>query len=336
MRKVTMQDVAEKAGVSKSTVSQYLNERFEYMGQATKEKIKAAIEELGYQPNVLARSLKQKKTLTIGIIVANILHHFSTQITRAIEDYCHSHQYHVIICNADDQPEKEKQYIDMLRAKQVDGIILLPTGKNIALYRELEKQGYPLLFIDRAVEEINVHTIVLNNRDAAMHAVEYFYGKGHERIAMMTTPVHVSVRAERVRGYQEAVRLHQLPQMNEYLSTAPLENTEQALLQMMALSHPPTALLVGNDLVLIEILKTVRKHDIRIPDQLSLITFDETQFAELYDPPLTTIAQPAYAMGKKAAELLLKQINQQLDDEDQRSFVFQAEFLERESVKKLI
>ena len=122
-----MQDVAEKAGVSKSTVSQYLNGRFEYMSAETKKRIQTAIEALGYRPNQVAKSLKQKRTSTIGLIVANILHRFSTLVCRAVEDTCHEQDYHAIICNADDNPEKERKYIDMLRAKQVDGILVIPS-----------------------------------------------------------------------------------------------------------------------------------------------------------------------------------------------------------------
>src|SRR5690554_6439026 len=130
MKRITIADVAKHAGVSKSTVSQFLNKRYDYMGEDTKKRIEDSIKQLHYRPNILARSLKQKSTTTIGIIVANILHNFSTQVMRAIEDVCHKYDFHVIVCNADDNPDKEKNYIEMLQAKQVDGIILFPTGDN--------------------------------------------------------------------------------------------------------------------------------------------------------------------------------------------------------------
>lgn len=124
MKRITIQDVARLAGVSKSTISQYLNKRYDYMSEETKKRIEAAINELGYEPNFIARSLKQKKTSTIAVIVANILHSFSTKVIRAVEDYCNENGFHVIVCNADDDPEKEANYIRMLRAKQVDGMIV--------------------------------------------------------------------------------------------------------------------------------------------------------------------------------------------------------------------
>lgn len=131
MKTITISDVAKYANVSKSTVSQFLNQRYDYMSEKTKQKIEAAIQELNYQPNFVARSLKQKSTFTVGVVVANILHTFSTQVIRAVEDYFHEQGFHIIVCNADDEPEKEKKYIEMLRAKQVDGIIIFPTGENL-------------------------------------------------------------------------------------------------------------------------------------------------------------------------------------------------------------
>ncbi|MEH7078951.1 LacI family DNA-binding transcriptional regulator, partial [Bacillus velezensis] len=116
MKTITISDVAKYANVSKSTVSQFLNQRYDYMSEKTKQKIEAAIQELNYQPNFVARSLKQKSTFTVGVVVANILHTFSTQVIRAVEDYFHEQGFHIIVCNADDEPEKEKKYIEMLRA----------------------------------------------------------------------------------------------------------------------------------------------------------------------------------------------------------------------------
>src|SRR5699024_5085653 len=134
MKRVRIADVANVAQVSKSTVSQYLNKRYHYMSEETKQRIKTAIEELNYQPNYVDRGLRQKKTSTIGVIVANILYTFSTEVIRVIEDYCHFHQFHVNVCNADDNPDQEKEYIEMLRAKQVDGFIVFPTGENLDVY----------------------------------------------------------------------------------------------------------------------------------------------------------------------------------------------------------
>ena len=151
MKKMTIGDVAKHASVSKSTVSQYLNKRYKYMSEQTRERVAASIEELDYRPNIVARSLKQKSTFTIGVIVANILHSFSTQIIRAIENKFHEKGFHIIVCNADDEPDKEKDYIEMLMAKQVDGIIIFPTGGNVSLYEQMKKTDFPIVFMDRTI-----------------------------------------------------------------------------------------------------------------------------------------------------------------------------------------
>lgn len=138
------------------------------MSEETKRRIENAISELGYQPNIVARSLKQKKkTSTIGVIVANILHSFSTKVIRAIEDFCNDNDFHVIVCNADDDPVKEANYINMLRAKQVDGLIVFPTGGNLELYEMMIEQNFPLVFVDRIIDGLSVDTILLDNEKAA-------------------------------------------------------------------------------------------------------------------------------------------------------------------------
>src|SRR5699024_7421098 len=154
MKKITMQDVADKAGVSKSTVSQFMNNRYEYMAKDTKNRIEEAVNELGYIPNQIAKSLKQKKTSTIGVIVANIVHSFSNEIIRAIEDVCELNDVHMFVCNADDNPEKEREYIETLMAKQVDGLIIFPTDGNANYYDTLRAINFPVVFVDRKPKKL--------------------------------------------------------------------------------------------------------------------------------------------------------------------------------------
>lgn len=310
MKPVTITDVAKHAGVSKSTVSQFLNQRYEYMGEKTKSRIHAAIEELGYSPNIVARSLKQKSTMTIGVIVANILHVFSTQVVRAIEDYCNQSDFHVIVCNADDDPMKEKRYIEMLRAKQVDGIIAFPTGENTGLYKGLIKEKYPLVFVDRMVPGVPISSVLLDNEQASILAVEEFLRHGYKKIGMITPPADKQIvpRIERIQGYRSTLNKHGISVHPDYVSSTPIGGIQGALEKMLTLPDPPDALLAMNDRALFEILKYVHAHSISIPDQLALIGIDDIAFAGFFSPSLTTVAQPAFDMGKKAAGLLLEQI----------------------------
>ncbi|ARI77972.1 LacI family DNA-binding transcriptional regulator [Halobacillus mangrovi] len=334
MRKVTIADVAAQANVSKSTVSQYLNKRYDYMGEKTKEKVKAAIEELGYQPNIVARSLKQKSTKTIGVIVANILHTFTTEVTRAIEDFCNGSDFHTIICNADDDPDKEKHYIEMLRAKQVDGLIIFPTGNNRELYQRMLDDQYPVVFLDRSVQDIPVSAVLLDNEKASQLAVDHLVQKGYEKIGIITTSIinHITPRLERIQGYEEAIRKHGLQLNENYVKSAEPSEIQDRLNELLNLDTPPEAIVAGNDLVLIEVLKYVKQNHIRIPEELAVIGIDDVSFASFYTPAITTVAQPTFKMGKMAAEVLLDKISKKKIKDDRPDFRFEPKLMVRDSV----
>lgn len=310
MKRVTINDVAQHASVSKSTVSQYLNKRYEYMSKSTKQRIEHSVKELDYSPNMIARSLTQKSTKTIGVIVANILHTFSTQVIRAVEDYCNEADFHVIVCNADDNPIKEKRYIDMLRDKQVDGIIVFPTSDNSSLYKNLVNVKYPIVFMDRIVPDVSVDTILLDNEAASKLAVDLFVKKGYSRIGMISpfTDKNITPRVERVTGFKKALEMNNIPFNPEYLLSTKTKNIKAGMEKMLYLSQPPDALLASNDFVMFEILKFAKENKFKIPEDIAIIGIDDVSFASFYNPTLTTIAQPAFEMGEKAAQLLLKKI----------------------------
>jgi LacI family transcriptional regulator, kdg operon repressor len=311
MEKVTMADVAKLAGVSKSTVSQFLNKRFEYMGEKTKLKIEEAIEELGYQPNFIARSLKQKRTSMVGIIVANITHYFSTEISRAIEDYCHTHDLHAIVCNADDDPEKEKKYIEMLRAKQVDGLIIFPTGQNNDLYKTMVRQGYPVVFVDRKVENLEVFSVITDNTDSTYKAVQHVIEKGHRNIAFVVQPLTVSTRIDRLAGYKQALTDAGLEIKPDFIIESSISDLKSKLEQLFSFEDKPTALFAANDRVFMAVGEFLKEKGIKLGKELELIVFDNIPFSHLLEAPITFIIQPAVDMGKKAAELLFQQINKE-------------------------
>ncbi|XXM70769.1 LacI family DNA-binding transcriptional regulator [Lysinibacillus sphaericus] len=314
MKKVTMADVAKEAGVSKSTVSQYLNERFEYMGEDTKNRIKEAVEKLNYRPNIIARSLRQKKTSTIGVIVANILHSFSTQVIRSIEDVCSESNINVIVCNADDNPKKERMYIEMLRNKQVDGLIIFPTGGNYDLYKSMEQENFPIVFMDRYVKGINALFLMLDNEYASEMAVGHLFEKGYTNIGMLTTSIqdNISVRVERLEGYKKALKKRDLPIIDQYYKSVDPPFMKEALAEMFEEGDPPEALFCSNDLALIEALKFAKENQFCLPSDLGIISIDEVVFSEIYSPQLTVVSQPASDMGKEAAEKLLEMIQMEL------------------------
>lgn len=324
-----MADVAKIAGVSKSTVSQFVNKRFDYMGEETRMRIERAIEELGYQPNIIARSLKQKRTSTIGVIVANILHSFSTQVIRAIEDTCRENDFHVIVCNADDDPGKEEKYIQMLLAKQVDGLVIFPTGGNLELYDSMVKVNYPVVFIDRIIEGVAIDSFLLDNESASLLAVEHLVNQGHKLIGMVTPSVErrITPRIERIRGYKKALQKYGLPENEGYVKSMNMEDLKYGLAEMFSMSEPPTALIASNDLSLFEILKFAKERKLEIPEDLAVIGIDNVPFATIFEPSLSVLSQPTFEIGNKAAEVLLHKIENRDEAAESKVYRFQSTLL---------
>lgn len=325
MAKVTMADVARLAGVSKSTVSQYLNGRYEYMSTATRDKIAEAIQELAYRPNVLARGLKQKRTFTIGVIVANMLHHFSIEICRGIESYCREHGVSVILCNTDEDAQHEQTDLELLRAKQVDGVICFPSGKLTPVYQQLVEEKFPLVFIDRKLDDVNTHRVVAENEQAAYDATLHLIQSGYRNIAMLTAPLSISTRAERVSGYRQAMKAH-MPDVEPFVISEEVNELQHSLQQLAQSGNLPEALIAGNDLVLLEVLAFLKERQLRIPQDMALMVFDNIPFAELLTPTLSTIVQPAHEMGREAAALLLQAIEQENESEKQPLSVQEKRF----------
>lgn len=312
MPRVKMEDIAKMAGVSKSTVSQYLNKRYEFMSAETRERIEKVIRETGYQPNALARGLKVKRTQTIGIIIANILHYFSTAVCRGIEDYCNQHGYNVIICNADDDPAKERGYIDMLLAKQVDGIICVTTGENNELLGELAARKYPLVLVDRKAEGIETDGVYSNNEQGAFDAVEHLIRTGHRRIALLSPELQrVSTRKERYAGYVKALQTHDIPVNETYVKfVREFSALKDILQELLRLPEPPTALFCSNDLSTMETLRALKEGGIRVPEHIAIVGFDDSPWTDLLEPPLTRVVQRTFEIGALSAEKLLRQIEQ--------------------------
>ncbi|MDQ0268551.1 LacI family DNA-binding transcriptional regulator [Cytobacillus purgationiresistens] len=332
-KKVTISDVAEKAGVSKSTVSQYINQRYRYMSSETKERIEQIIQELNFRPNDNARNLKVKKTKVVGILVANILHTLSTEIIQTVDERLQQNGMKAFVCNSADDPEKEKEYIDLLIAKQVDGIIIFPVGNDYTVYNYLINYSIPIVFVDRLVDGVTTDSVLLDNHAASFLAVSSLADKGHVNIAFFTLPIEfpITPRIERIDGYKKAMAACQLALREELIFSLAKDQIHDALQACLNLNTPPTAIIAGNDLVLLQILTFLKKNEISIPENMAVIGIDNVPYAELYDPSITTIAQPIHQMGLKAAELLLERINKKV----QNPFItyrFAPEIVERKSI----
>lgn len=332
MNKVTMEDVAKHADVSKSTVSQYINGRYEYMSKKTKQRVEESIEELNYSVNIVAKSLKQKRTFTIGVIVANIIHNFSTQVIRAVEDVCNKKNIHVIVCNADDDPEKEQTYIELLLAKQIDGLIVFPIDGNIEYYKKLYKAAYPIVFVDRKIEQLPIDTFLLNNEGASEMAVDHFVSKGYREIGFVSSSLtNVTPRIERLEGFKKALVKHNVEVNKDYIISCKVKNIRTELKKMLLSDRGPKAILASNDLSLIETLKFLNQNNLSIPHDVALIGIDDVPFSDIIVPSLTTVAQPSYVIGENAASKLLDIINNRQKKRSGNIYRFDGELISRNS-----
>lgn len=330
MKKVTIADVATYAGVSKSTVSQFMNKRFEYMSVETRKKVEQAIETLNYRPNLMARSLKQKTSFTIGVVVANIIHSFSTKIINALEASFDNKGFHMIVCNSADNPQKERQHIETLLEKQVDGLIVFPTGLNTDLYSSLSKQKVPMVFIDRFLENVDIPCVLLDNFSTIDLAIKSL-GSGPYAIVTTSLELPITPRVERLEGFRQALANRKLPIDENYIQHAEPKDMEGVFKTLLALPNPPKGIIAANDRVSQELMRFINRENIAVPEDLKIIIIDEVPYAEFMTPSLTTLEQPAKEMAEKAASLLLHEIHNEDFTVENKLFRFQPTLIIRKS-----
>lgn len=311
MPKTKLIDVAELAGVSKSTVSQYLNGRFDYMSEKTKERVRLAISELDYVPNPIARSLKTDKTKTIGVIVRDIIGYDTSHTIRAIDDYCKKSGYKVLIYNSDFDSETEASALEALYQLRVDGVIIASSGKNTALIDKYISKGLSVVYFQLEHEGNEKNIVISDYRKAAFEATEYLIKNGHNRICFLTQDFkEVKSREERYLGYTEALKKYNLPvdsALVQYWHRETGFNTQPK--QILAIDNPPTAFFTQHLAITIECLKALKLDDINIPNDVSFIGFDDIPMAEFFQVPITVVKQAPYKVGLAAAKLLLDNIN---------------------------
>lgn len=306
--KITMDKIAEQAGVSKTTVSRIVNGNYAQVNQATKERVLKIIEDLNYRPNALAQSLKQMKTNVIAIVLSNLQNPFWSQVLPGIEDACRRHGYSLMICNSNDDPELEKEHIEVLRMKQVDGVIINPTMKNKKLFQDLLETDFPVVSINRKIEDIDISTVGVNNVMGAELAVTHLYNNGARSIAIVVYPTEgISPRLERIEGYKKALNLNGLEVHPDFIRIVEEKKglAKEEVKKLLSLKERPDAIFSTNNMLTLEILEGIKEMNLSVPDDIKLVGYDETVWSEHLNPPLTTVAQPSYQMGELAAEKLI-------------------------------
>ena len=305
-RGLRIKDVARYAGVSPATVSRVMNGTAS-VGEAKRVLVTAAIEELGYRPNRLASNFRRRQSEIIGVVVSDIENPHFTQMVRAVEDAAYLRGHRVLLCNTDEDPAKQRDYLGVLAAERVAGVILSPTDGRAAEIRELLDHGISLVAFDRRVSDRRADVVAAQNAAGALAGVQHLLACGHSRVGFVGGPAGVQTADERLAGYIEAIDAAGL----EPLVADGAFRTEGGRRATGALvDRGATGLLVANNLMAIGALQAIRERRLRIPQDVGLVSIDDPPWAELTDPPLTTLAQPVRQMAQAAVSLLLERIDE--------------------------
>lgn len=309
--KVTIAEVAKKAGVSKSTVSRILNGNYHQNTKETVDKVLRVIKELDYRPNALAQGLKSMKTNMIGIVLSNLNNPFWTRVLEGVEDTCRSNGYSLLICNSNEEEKTEEEHILGLRTRQVDGIIINPTSKNADLYKSIVDQGYPFVAINRKIFELEVNLVAMDNIQGAMDGVDHLIKLGKRTIALFVFPPNnISPRMDRIEGYKRALEKNGIPVSESliYIIEEKKGAVKEAVKSLLSSKDLPDAIFSTNNIMTLSILEGIKEMGLVVPDDIALLGYDETVWSKHLDPPLTTVHQPAYQMGELAANRLISLI----------------------------
>jgi LacI family transcriptional regulator len=304
----TIRDVARRAGVAPITVSRVLNHAGPVQAE-TRARVERAIAELNYVPNNLARSFRSKRTETLALVLTDITNPFWTRVARGVEDVARQAGYSLILCNTDEDEQIQAQTIHLLLQKQVDGLLLVPRHSSPALIERIRHQQVPVVVLDRRVEGIPVDVVRGDSEGGAYQLARLLIENGHRRIALLGGPADVPTAADRAAGFRRALAeagclADSLVIFGEYSYAS----GQAMALQALGHAPRPSALFAGNNLIATGALHAVRASGLQVPEQVSLVCFDDFPPELLVEPFFTTAMQPAYELGRQAAQLLLDRL----------------------------
>jgi len=332
---VTIQDIARKTGVSTTTVSRVLNRKAKKfrINEDTAERIIRAAEQMHYRPNILARSLRLKKTKTIGLVIPDISNLFFACVTKAIQTTAYQAGYSLIVCNTDEDIGTEIEQIELLRSKGVDGFIIMPVGVRYDHIQKLQEDQIHLVLLDRCFDELDTHSVVVDNRSGALQAVTHLIQNGHRKIAVIQGLLNTYTNNLRVLGYRDALVRHGLT-VDERLIVGKdfrCENGYRETKALLRRPERPTALFTMSDLITLGSLQALQEEKLTVPEDISLVAFDDVDFAPFLSAPLTAVSQPRELMGELAVKLLVDQLKNRAKDDEKR-IVLKPRLIIRNSV----
>ena len=331
-------DLASLLNLSVSTISRVLNGKADKfrISQATQQRILQAAEQYQYKPNIIARGLKLDRTETLGLIVPDIADPFFAEIAKSIEKEAKTRGYMLILCDSNNSIDTEKELLNLLHSRRVDGLVIAPIGTDFSHIMDIYSAGLALVVVDRIPKQEKIPSVSSDNYTGAFEAVSYLVAMGHQRIACICGNRDVQPVVDRLQGYMDALKKHNIPFDSELVSGSSFSTTtgNTELKKLFALKNKPTAIFALNSLIGLGVLKAASEIHIKIPDDLSVISFDEQAYSPFLSPPMTTIEQNKQGIGTKAIDTLLKHI----ENPDYKTIAIEklpVLFRARESVKKI-
>jgi LacI family transcriptional regulator len=337
---ITIKDIAKALGLSTSTVSRALRDSYE-ISPETKKLVLECAEKLNYRPNPIALSLKERKTRSIGVIVCEIANSFFSQVINGIESLAYDRGYNVIISQSHESYEREILDLQYLSSRGVDGILISVSTEtsDYEHIKNLHEKGLPIVLFDRIAPGIDTHTIIVDNFKGTYEATEHLIQNGYTKIAAISNSEFLSISSERLAGYKEALNANGIKINNDYIKHCfyggmVFSEVEEAINQLLTLKDPPEAIVTLSDKLTIGSLKTIKRRGLKIPADIALVGFSNSDLTELTDPPLTVVRQPALEMGKAATELLLQLIESKRPVTEFEKRILSPEFIIMESGKR--
>ena len=335
-RKVTLKQIARELDVSISTVSKSLKNSIE-ISEDTRQKVQAFAKLYNYKPNNIALSLKNKKTKTICIIIPEIIHHFFATVISGVENVANENGYNVIVCLSDESFDKEVINIEMLANGNIDGFIMslskeTQQKKDFHHITEVINQGMPVVMFDRVTNDILCDKVIIDDNLSALNATQFLIDKGFKKIALITTVDYVSVGKLRTEGYIKALKSNDI-KVDEgiILKIEDTENFESSI-ENLIVNNKLEAIFAVNEIFAVTAIKMANKHNIKVPEELSVIGFTDGIISKYSTPSITTVSQNGIKMGGKAAKMLIERLETEDEDEEQyKTEVIETELVERES-----
>jgi LacI family transcriptional regulator len=313
-KRLSIYDIAKKAGVGIATVSRVLNNS-EFVKDSTRKRVLKIIEELDYRPDFFARSLAKQESRTIALLIPDIINPVFSEMSKGISDEAFTMDYTVFLCNTDSSPVKESKFVKNLLNKRVDGFIFIATEMSkydgsFEHYFYLQSERIPTIFVNGMVKNLDIPFVRIDEKKAGYMAALHMLNKGLKRIAFLGGSLNFIPTKEKLKGFEKAFRDKNLKVNKEYII---LDNFDQAsgykdALRLLEMKKRPEGIITGSDVLAIEVIKAAKVKNINVPGDLQVIGFDDINLARQYNPQITTIAQPKYEMGKIAFSTLLKLI----------------------------